>query len=77
MIDLMNEFVLENTPRYPQRTVVQLHELIDNIREITSMTDQKESDQDKVELYLDHHDAIADVTRTFDERWERFVAECR
>jgi len=34
---VLTDFIVENAPRYPQRTVVQLHEFADDIRSITGM----------------------------------------
>lgn len=32
-------------------------------------------DKEKVELYLEHYEAIHDVTEAFEDRWERFTEE--
>ena len=71
--DVLKEFIVEYSSRYPQRTVAQLHEFIDDIQEITGMTERHENEREKVELYLKHYEAIEDVTDTFDERWEDFA----
>lgn len=71
----MEPFVATNAPRYPQRTVVQLRELTDDIKEITGMSDHQANEQQKVDLYLKHYDAITEVTQTFDEHWEDFTTE--
>lgn len=73
--DVLQDFLIENAARYPQRTVTQLHEFDDDIRTITGMSDQQQTDEEKVELYLDHYEAIADVTETFDARWDAFTDE--
>jgi hypothetical protein len=70
--DLLEPFLAENTPRYPQRTVAQLHDLNDDIRNVAGMTDQPESEREKIELYLEHVDAITDVTETFDREWSAY-----
>lgn len=64
--EVIDPFLAANTPQYPQRTIVQLHDLRDDIRQIAGMADQSKSDQEKVELYLEHAEAITDVTETFD-----------
>ncbi|MXR52599.1 hypothetical protein GRX03_13410 [Halovenus sp. WSH3] len=69
---VLTNFIVNNAPRYPQRTVVQLHEFVDDIRSITGMSDPTDDVDEKVELYLDHYDAIADVTDTFENQWETF-----
>lgn len=73
--DVLEPFIIENSSRYPQRTVAQLHELNDDIANITGMTDQQANEQEKIALYLDHYDAVADISNTFDEVWERFTDE--
>ena len=72
---MVEPFIAENAPRYPQRTVTQLHDLSDDIQTIAGMSDQQENDQEKIALYLDHYDAIKDVTDTFDDRWDAFTGE--
>lgn len=74
-VDVLEEFLTANAPRYPQRTVFQLRELADDVKEITGMTEYQENQRAKVELYLEHYDAIADVTKTFEEKWESFTDE--
>jgi hypothetical protein len=73
--DVLEEFIVENSPRYPQRTVAQLREFADDLQEISGMTERQENERDKVELYLENYEAIKDVTDTFDERWEAFTDE--
>jgi len=71
-IDVLEPFLSENAVRFPQRTVTQLREFNDDIESISGMTDQQQNEQEKIELYLEHYDAISDVTDTFDDRWETF-----
>jgi hypothetical protein len=72
---VLEKFIVENSPRYPQRTVAQLREFVDDLQEISGMTERQESEREKIELYLEHYDAIKDVTDTFDERWGEFTDE--
>jgi hypothetical protein len=72
--DVLADFIAENASRFPQRTVVQLRELYDDIQELTGMTERQQNQQAKTELYLEHYDAIRDVTDAFDERWADFTA---
>ena len=69
---VLTTFIAENAPRYPQRTVVQLHDFADDIRSITGMSDPTDNVDEKIELYLDHYEAITDVTATFENQWETF-----
>jgi hypothetical protein len=69
---VLTDFIVENAPRYPQRTVVQLYEFTDDIRSITGMSDTTDNVDEKIELYLNHYKAIADVTATFENQWESF-----
>jgi hypothetical protein len=71
--EVLQPFLLENASRYPQRTVSQLREFNDDIQNITGMTDQQENTQEKIALYLDHYEAIKDVSDTFDSRWSDFT----
>lgn len=71
--DVLRPFYLENAPCLPQRTAVQLREFIDDIEEITGMSDQQPRRSEKIELYLDYYDAIADVSALFDKQWARFA----
>lgn len=73
--DVLQPFILERAPRYPQRTVAQLHELADDIADLTGMTEHQRNEQEKIALYLDHYDAIHDVTETFDDAWATFTDE--
>lgn len=73
--DVLAAVLAEHTPRLPQRTVNQLHEFIDDIEHLTGMSEQSENRQEKIELYLDHYDAITDVQSTFDDRWDEFTGE--
>lgn len=71
--DVVRPFYLEDAPCLPQRTAVQLREFIDDIEEITGMSDQQPRRQEKLELYLDYYDAIQDVYTLFEKRWSRFA----
>jgi hypothetical protein len=73
--DVLGPFLLENAARYPQRTVTQLREFNDDIQSIAGMTEQQENTQEKIALYLEHYNAIRDVSDTFDSRWEDFTDE--
>lgn len=73
--DVLEPFIVDNGSRYPQRTVAQLHELNDDIANITGMTNQQENEREKIALYLEHYDAVSDISNAFDEAWERFTDE--
>lgn len=73
--DVLEPFIVDNGSRYPQRTVSQLREFNDDVKNITSMTDQRQNEQEKIELYLEHYESISDVSETFDDRWEDFTDE--
>lgn len=73
--DVLEPFIVDNASRFPQRTVAQLHEFNDDIANITGMTEQRETEEEKIALYLDHYDAVTDVTDAFDEAWEQFTDE--
>lgn len=70
--DVLDGVITEYAPRYPQRTAVQLHELRDDLTNITTMNDEPTADQEKIELYIEHADVIGDVSSTFDDAWESY-----
>jgi len=39
------------------------------------MTEHQASEREKIELYLEHYDAINDIRETFDDQWEAFAEE--
>lgn len=67
--DVLTPFIGSNAARYPQRTVTQLHDLRDDLQELTNMTSHRDRDHEKVALFLNHYEAIEDVATTFDEAW--------
>lgn len=70
--DVLRDFCFKNGPRYPQRTTTQLREFIDDIKEITGMSDQQPRKREKIQLYIDNYAAIHDVTKVFDKHWKEF-----
>lgn len=70
---VVEPLLLDNARRYPNRTGVQLRELADDINDLTGMTDPEPNVTEKVELYLEHFDAIHDVSQAFEGRWEEFT----
>lgn len=70
--DVLDPFLAENVPQYPQRTIAQLYDLRYDLEGITDMTDRHDADEEKIALYLDHRDAIEDVSQTFDAAWEDY-----
>ena len=72
LADAVRDFCFRNGPRFPQRTANQLREFVDDIEEITGMTDQQSKKNEKAQLYVENFAAIQDVTKTFDKMWDRF-----
>lgn len=70
--DVIVPLSLDRSPRFPTRTANQLRELIDDIKHVTNMDEQADHQQRKEELYLEHYEAIAEVTDAFEDRWEQF-----
>lgn len=66
---ILDEIITEYAPRYPQRTTAQLYELRDDLTNITNMSDEQTADQEKIDLFIKHADAIQDVSSTFDDAW--------
>jgi hypothetical protein len=71
--DVLEPFLIENSDRYPHRTIVQLREFRDDIQSIAGMTEPEQDIQEKVALYLEHYDVIEDVSGTFDSEWSAFT----
>lgn len=67
--DVLDDFITENTPRYPQRTTAQLHDLRTDLQTITNMNNKISADQEKIALYLEHAEAIESVSGAFEEAW--------
>lgn len=76
MSDILEDYLSENAPRYPQRTATQLHDLRDDLQSITNMTFHSPADQEKIALYLEHVDAIEDVQAAFNQAWESYATTC-
>lgn len=66
-------FLAESQGKYPARTITQLETFIGTIQSELQMTDYQENQQEKVELYVKHHDEISEVEQVFDEQWEQFT----
>nr|WP_264475013.1 PD-(D/E)XK nuclease family protein [Salinirubrum litoreum] len=73
--EIIAPVLADHSPRLPQRTVNQLHEFTDDIEDLTGMSEESANRQEKIELYIDHYDAISDVQSTFEGRWEEFTNE--
>ena len=69
---VLDPLITSAAPRYPQRTATQLHDLRDDLRTITNMTPEHTADQEKIDLYLDHVDAITEVSDAFDDAWTSY-----
>jgi hypothetical protein len=72
LADVLTEFITEHALRYPQRTATQLHDLRDDLRSITDMKENSTTADEKIELYLDHVEAIEDVRQAFESAWETY-----
>jgi len=69
---VVDDIINEHVPRYPQRTATQLHDLRDDLTTITNMSNEQTGAQEKIELYLEHVDAIEDVRSVFEDAWESY-----
>lgn len=69
----IQSFLSESHGEYPARTMSQLGTFAGTIRSELTMTDYQENQAEKVELYLDHYEEIAEVQQAFDEQWETFT----
>lgn len=69
---VLDTLLTDDAPRYPQRTAAQLHELKDDLASITGMSDKETATNEKIELFIEHADAIEAVSTAFDEAWESY-----
>lgn len=73
--DVLEPFLVRHGPRYPQRTVTPLREFVYEFTEITGMSDHEQSEQEKVDLYVENYDVISDVSDAFERRWDAVANE--
>lgn len=69
---VLDKVITDFAPRYPQRTTTQLYELRDDLRNITNMSDNQTAEDEKIELYVQHVDAVEDVRSTFNDAWDTY-----
>lgn len=80
----LRSFFSESYGRYPARTTTQLHMFIETIQRKLEMTEYQESQQEKLDLYVDYYDQISKLKRVFsdeiseleqvfEERWSDFT----
>lgn len=70
--DVLDDLLTESAPRYPQRTATQLHDLRDDLATITTMSDEQTADHEKLALFIEHAEAIEDVSAAFDDAWAAY-----
>lgn len=66
-------FLAESHGEYPARTTAQLNEFIGTIQSELKMTKYEGTQQEKVELYLNHYDEITEVRQAFEQDWDEFT----
>ncbi|QIB74973.1 PD-(D/E)XK nuclease family protein [Halogeometricum borinquense] len=68
----IQSFLADSHGGHPARTTAQLNEFIGLIQSELTMTDYQEGQQEKVNLYIDHYDEIAEVQQAFEDEWTEF-----
>jgi hypothetical protein len=68
----LQSFLAASQGGYPARTTAQLADFIDTIRTELTMTEYRESQEEKAELYLEYFDAIEEARAAFERNWEAF-----
>ena len=58
---------------YPVRTTSQLDDFVDTIDTELTMTEHERNEAAKADLYVDHYDELAEVTRAFETEWEDLI----
>jgi len=58
---------------YPVRTTNQIDDFVDTIETELTMTDHERNEAAKAELYVDHYDELAEVTRAFENEWDGLI----
>lgn len=69
----LQSFLADSYAEYPARTTAQLKDFVDTIRSELTMTDYQANQQEKVELYVDYYDEIAEIEAAFDDEWTDFT----
>jgi len=69
----LQAFLAESHGEHPARTTAQLNEFIGTIHSELKMTEYEETQQEKVELYLNHYDEITEVQQAFEQDWDEFT----
>lgn len=73
--DQLQSFLTDSYGEYPTRTTAQLEDFIDTIRSELTMTEYQENQREKMELYVQYSEAIAEAEQAFEAEWENFVDE--
>lgn len=71
----LKSFVSESYGGYPARTTAQLNDFIDTIRAELTMTDYQQNKLEKVELAIEHYEAMIEVLDELEEYVERIKEE--
>ena len=58
---------------YPVRTTNQIDDFVDTIETELTMTDHERNEAAKAELYVDHYEEVAEITRAFENEWAELI----
>jgi hypothetical protein len=68
----LQSFVTDGRGAYPARTTDQLTDFIDTIQRELTMTEYQQNQQEKMALFVQYWEAIAEVESAFEDAWDEF-----
>ncbi|MWV40575.1 PD-(D/E)XK nuclease family protein [Natrialba sp. INN-245] len=69
----LQSFLADSHGQHPARTTAQLNDFIGTIQSELKMTEYEETQQEKVELYLNYYTELTEVQQAFEEQWDVFT----
>lgn len=69
----LQAFLAESYGEHPTRTTAQLNDFVGTIQSELKMNKYEETQQEKVELYLNHYDETTEVQQAFEQDWGEFT----
>ncbi|KAB1184814.1 MULTISPECIES: PD-(D/E)XK nuclease family protein [Haloferax] len=71
----LQSFLSKSHGRYPAQTTAQLNDFISTIQTELTMTEYRENQQEKANLYFDYYDEIKEAQAAFDKQWDAFAED--
>lgn len=69
----LRSFLADSHGKYPARTTAQLDDFISTIQGELTMTEYRENQQEKANLYFEYYDEISDARDAFESQWAAFA----